>query len=174
MFPYLKRLLISITVIGLAACAETPTSPYANLKRPPEDANVQVELVDAEACEIAVQTTEKTCTAFIGDKDPEGVVCQSPEDAEEPISARNERKINWSVPKGFQLTVQFEDGDPFKTTTGANCKLDQPASGFKCMLRQEHQQPPLRSDYKYGVTVHFIEDGTPRECVRDPRVYLMR
>ena len=174
MFAFLNRLLISITVVGLAACAKTPVGPYADLKRPPQDADVKVELIDADTCKIAVQTTEKTCTAFIGDKDPEGVVCQSPEDPEKDSSSRNERMITWSVPQGFELTVQFEDGDPFKTTTGGKCKLEQPAGSFKCMLRHEHQEPPLKPDYKYGVTVHFVEDDTAMECARDPRVYLMR
>ena len=73
-----------------------------------------------------------------------------------------------------QVADQFEDGDPFKTITGGSCKLDQPADKFKCKLRKEKQEPPLKPDYKYGVTVHFVEDDTPKTCERDPRVYLMR
>ena len=40
MLTHLNRLLISITVIGLSACAKTPVGPYVDLKRPPKDADV--------------------------------------------------------------------------------------------------------------------------------------
>ena len=158
----LRVLVIAGLLLVLASCVQAPPITSSDYSRAPDIAYVTV-TIDPESCTMVSQTAAQTCP-FVGRVDPPNLVCQEP-------SANNaRRKIVWAEATGQKFTLEFNNGNPFRNTTG-RCKIDSENDQFTCLLRRATESPPLQSDYKYDIV---LKDGTVEKCRLDPRVYLMR
>ena len=158
----LRVLAIAGLILVLASCVQAPPITSSAYSRAPNVAYVTV-TIDPESCTMVSQTAAQTCP-FFGDVDPPNLVCQ------EPSGNEARRKIIWAEATGQKFTLEFKNGNPFRSTQG-QCKIDSENDQFTCLIRRPTENPPLQPDYKYDIV---LKDGTVEKCRWDPRVYLMR